>query len=239
MERQSGNASGRGNDGEAQSGNASGRGSASGSDGEADGGSASASGSDGEADGAVQAAVAVMERQTGAVPATVARGRPVPQRPGRSPHRSQAGSEFTTPRSENNSNFRSNAQQKRSDSRWSEGCTAVLSEFSVFPTNPTHPLRGRPVPQRRPVTTPALRGRVRWIKAINSSMNSTILQCIKYEFECGVWRKFRTNLNQKVSCGDFFFSDVSYRHFGPRSAADGRLDQNSVSNPRENSSDSR
>jgi hypothetical protein len=77
MERHSANASGsgRGSDGEAaeammerQSGNASGR------------------GNDGEADGAVQAAVAAMERQTGAVPDTVARGRPVPQRPGRSPH---------------------------------------------------------------------------------------------------------------------------------------------------------
>ncbi len=39
---------------------------------------------------------------------------------------------------------------------------------------------------------------------------------IKYEFECGVWRKFHTNLKKSP---EETFSDVSYRHFGPRSAA--------------------
>jgi hypothetical protein len=29
-------------------------------------------------------------------------------------------------------------EKKSSDSRWSEGCTAVISEFSLLPTNPTH-----------------------------------------------------------------------------------------------------
>jgi hypothetical protein len=32
------------------------------------------------------------------------------------------------------------ANHKSSDSRWSERCTAVLSEFSLLPTNPAHPL---------------------------------------------------------------------------------------------------
>jgi hypothetical protein len=45
--------------------------------------------------------------------------------------------------SENNNIFTSNAQEKAlSDSRWSSksGAPAVLSEFSLLPTNPTHPL---------------------------------------------------------------------------------------------------
>eukprot|EP01043_Picozoa_sp_COSAG02_P001015 COSAG02_NODE_21_length_53083_cov_95.733618_2_plen_85_part_00 len=51
--------------------------------------------------------------------------------------RSQAGSGFNTPRSEHNNNFSKNAQKKSSDSRWSAGYAAVLSEFSVLPTTAT------------------------------------------------------------------------------------------------------
>ena len=39
-----------------------------------------------------------------------------------------------TPRSENNTNFSGNAQEKSSDSRWSERCTAIISGLSELPT---------------------------------------------------------------------------------------------------------
>eukprot|EP01043_Picozoa_sp_COSAG02_P029577 COSAG02_NODE_1847_length_10681_cov_21.865904_6_plen_86_part_00 len=52
----------------------------------------------------------------------------------------QAGSEFNTPRIENKTNFRIDAQEKAATRGGQRGRTAVVSEFSLLPTNPTHPL---------------------------------------------------------------------------------------------------
>jgi hypothetical protein len=51
---------------------------------------------------------------------------------------SQGGSEFITLRSENHTNFSSDAQEKAVARGGQRGAPAVLSEFSLIPTNPTH-----------------------------------------------------------------------------------------------------
>eukprot|EP01043_Picozoa_sp_COSAG02_P110399 COSAG02_NODE_46517_length_348_cov_0.819277_1_plen_85_part_10 len=52
----------------------------------------------------------------------------------------QAGSEFNTPRSENNTNFMSNAQQKAATRGGQRVALQFISEFSILPTHPTHAL---------------------------------------------------------------------------------------------------